>query len=1045
LLPRLRVILAALLGMTLALAASTIAAHDEDRNSRPRWAHVDWTPETVERTLRYGESTTVNVAFRVSSAVRSPHFDIRPEDDDDSDNDPNRKLRLEIDQRGLPSSLQADRRYTVQLRITAPPSQPGAKGRQADRRRHLHGRVTLIDGDKDLRHALVIDVEVEPSPTPTPTRTPTRTPTPTPTVTPTPSTTPSTSVTPSTTPTVSYGCPCSVWTDSAMPKKINEGDLNSPSFELGMKFTVEVDGFVNGVRFYKGEKNTGTHVAHLWTNNGVKLAEATFTAETEFGWQSVSFATPVPVQPATIYVVSYSLQNGNYSVDDNGNGGSTPFSSAIESGPLRVLSSGEAGGNGVYAESAGTFPTSTYQASNYWVDVVFYTNLPRPPDTTGARVLTQLPVPGATGLSTLSTIRATFSEAVERDSVVFTLAGPSGPVPGTISFDQTERVATFRPSIELTGGVTYTAQISAAADASGNPLAEVATWSFTTEISTTTVGVLSLASTYQSISVYANFLSDGNDNNSATLAYRRVGDTAWKSGMDLTPDRRKTVPGAGGPHPNPFANQWRGSLLMLQPDTSYEVRVTFADPDGVLGVNPVTATITTRDETPPSPGTTYHVATTGNDANPGTAAAPWSTLQRAAASVLPGDTVVVEAGTYAPVTISASGTASGFIYFKAADGARPVIETTPGVGTLVSIAGSYIRFSGFEMVGGQWGVQVVLGAHDVIVERNLIRGQKSSGTEGVAILLGDSFSVQNLVANITVQDNVIRADTLPEPETNMILVKAASGGHVIRRNQIIFSYQGGNVHGTDCIGGLPNFAPHGGFFKDTDVNDNYCDGATDEGIEIDGGNANVRVWGNTIVGANLGFSITPVYYGPVYVFRNLVHDLRDHWVGSCVMIKDGESGSGAVYFYHNTFYSPSGTACRGVVKGAAAYGGGADQSNVHFRNNVMHYWGRLYETSDKTVDYNLSFVEPASGDRVAEWGGASYGSFADFQAGTGQEAHGLYGRATFVNAAAGDYRLTADNPGVDRGVALRGFNDADSAWPSLGNGPDIGAFESGGP
>ena len=309
------------------------------------------------------------------------------------------------------------------------------------------------------------------------------------------------------------------------------------------------------------------------------------------------------------------------------------------------------------------------------------------------------------------------------------------------------------------------------------------------------------------------------------------------------------------------------------------------------------------------------------------------------------------------------------------------------------------------------------------------------------VRIGDSFSSPNQVSNVSVLDNDIRLDTLPEPETNAILPQASAGGHVIARNKIEFFYQGGSVHGTDCIGGLPNFAPHGGFFSDTDVNDNMCIGATDEGIEIDGGNANIRIWGNTIRGANMGFSITPVYHGPVYVFRNVVYNIQDHWVGSCVGVKDGEGGNGAVFFYHNTFHSPSGAGCGNVVKGFAKYGGGNAQSNVTVKNNVLHFWGRLHETGSKTFDHNLNFVEPASGDKTSEWNGTNQWGWEAFQKGTGQEAHGLYGKATFVDAAGGDYHLAAGSAGVDGGAVLPGFNDAGSPWPFTGAAPDVGAFE----
>ena len=53
-------------------------------------------------------------------------------------------------------------------------------------------------------------------------------------------------------------------------------------------------GTINGIRFYKGAGNGGTHLGHLWTNGGALLAEATFTGETASGWQTARFATPVP-------------------------------------------------------------------------------------------------------------------------------------------------------------------------------------------------------------------------------------------------------------------------------------------------------------------------------------------------------------------------------------------------------------------------------------------------------------------------------------------------------------------------------------------------------------------------------------------------------------------------------------------------------------------------------------------------------------------------------------------------------------------------------
>jgi len=128
-----------------------------------------------------------------------------------------------------------------------------------------------------------------------------------------------------------------------------------------------VAGRITGIRFYKGAGNTGTHVGTLWTSTGTKLASATFTSETASGWQQVNFATPVAVSAGTVYVASYYAPAGHYAGDNNA------FATAgVDNPPLHALQDGSSGGNGTYAyNSVSTFPNSSYQSSNYWVDVVF--------------------------------------------------------------------------------------------------------------------------------------------------------------------------------------------------------------------------------------------------------------------------------------------------------------------------------------------------------------------------------------------------------------------------------------------------------------------------------------------------------------------------------------------------------------------------------------------------------------------------------------------------------------------------------------------------
>ena len=152
---------------------------------------------------------------------------------------------------------------------------------------------------------------------------------------------------------------------SGTPSLVDGGD--GGSVNVGVQFTADTSGSVTGIRFYKASTNTGTHVGSLWTASGQLLQSATFTNESASGWQTVTFASPVAVTAGTTYVASYYAPNGHYS--------STPFglNAATDNSPLHALATGSTtNGNGVFAYGQGTtFPSQSFNASNYWVDVTF--------------------------------------------------------------------------------------------------------------------------------------------------------------------------------------------------------------------------------------------------------------------------------------------------------------------------------------------------------------------------------------------------------------------------------------------------------------------------------------------------------------------------------------------------------------------------------------------------------------------------------------------------------------------------------------------------
>ncbi|MET4002977.1 hypothetical protein ABIB48_001695 [Arthrobacter sp. UYCu511] len=140
-------------------------------------------------------------------------------------------------------------------------------------------------------------------------------------------------------------------------------DPDTVSVELGAKFTTSQDGSVSAIRFYKTAENTGPHVANLWSPQGRILATATLpsTSETASGWQTVTLPEPIKIAAGQKYLASYIAPNGRYSADEQG------LREAKSKGPLTILA-----GGGVYAYGkGGTYPSSSYNNSNYYVDVVF--------------------------------------------------------------------------------------------------------------------------------------------------------------------------------------------------------------------------------------------------------------------------------------------------------------------------------------------------------------------------------------------------------------------------------------------------------------------------------------------------------------------------------------------------------------------------------------------------------------------------------------------------------------------------------------------------
>lgn len=236
-----------------------------------------------------------------------------------------------------------------------------------------------------------------------------------------------------------------------------------------------------------------------------------------------------------------------------------------------------------------------------------------------------------------------------------------------------------------------------------------------------------------------------------------------------------------------------------------------------------------------------------------------------------------------------------------------------------------------------------------------------------------------------------------------------------------------------------------GLHRDMDVMFNRLWNLGDDALELDGGGVNMRVHENRIRNAHTAISLAPVERGPVYVTRN---DATFHSL--LFKLSVGAPSSGWTYCYHNSGYTLNDSNEATMIRFNDHRH--VDTNRV-FRNNAMI--GSEYSVhrgrAGHELDYNCYFNTPQTGFRKFTWGKATHTSLKSFQQASGQEQHGLYAdpkfrdtsglgkyssRSNLDDAQAGDMRLQATSPLIDRAVVIRGISD-----DFAGQAPDIGAFE----
>jgi hypothetical protein len=314
----------------------------------------------------------------------------------------------------------------------------------------------------------------------------------------------------------------SIWSDAAVPTHPTFDPNDMSSYEFGVAFESDVNGYVTGVRFYKGPSNSGTHIGNLWTADGLNLASATFTGESASGWQEVSFATPVAITAGTAYIASYFDPQGGYSADvatDPGN-----LLAGVDNPPLHALANSVTPNGVLIQSSTSAFPSRSEDGVNYWVDVAFLA--PTPPT-----VVSVNPAAGATGVSVGTAVTVTFSEPLNAATVngtTITLQDAShDPVAATVTYNAATFAAVLTPVSRLATLTSYTVGVSTGVtDEAGNALAGAFSSTFTTQAPVTTPPTVS---------------SESPVNGATGVGLRAVVTVTFSTGMDPTTISGSTI------------------------------------------------------------------------------------------------------------------------------------------------------------------------------------------------------------------------------------------------------------------------------------------------------------------------------------------------------------------------------------------------------------------------------------------------------------------------------------------------------------------------
>jgi len=440
-----------------------------------------------------------------------------------------------------------------------------------------------------------------------------------------------------------------------------------------------------------------------------------------------------------------------------------------------------------------------------------------------------------------------------------------------------------------------------------------------------------------------------------------------------------------------------------------------------------------------SPRVVY-VSTTGDDSrskgqaiNPAT---PWKTIQKAANSIAPGDTVMIFGGTYnekVTLPISCNGTSTAQTVFRNVPGSPVILDGANGgevyEGLVNMNGGNFITLKGIKTQNVRWYGFNVGNSNNITIDSCQTF---NTGASGIYCVRGTNINITN--------NNVRRAcqQAFREPNgngTQECISVVTTGNFIISRNEVWDSTIPGAAGGegidakSACFNG--------------EISNNYVHDIMPLGIYLDAGSGiekNIRVFNNRVINT-AGVSVAGELGGhamDLYFYNNIIRDSKS------TGFSFGNTGNGRfsnIYVVNNTFINNATTVnFSGEI---ANYNTNPLHTNLVIRNNIIYNKGSNYKFSFFT---NLLAPFVISNNLYVDFKPGLSGGINNFTT-ANLTAADVLTDPLFTNLIIGDLTLQAASPAINKGVIINAPSSTTPLFTTDYNGKvrtgvwDMGAFE----